>query len=302
MRRAARMTLRSAGFFVSLVIFTIAGHGMAGVLALPMAEAGDDAFRVVTFNVGYIRDPDGLPRWERRRNALSDVLVKANADIIAFQEMETFSGGKFNRVNRQLEWVMAALPDHAAIAIGDPTQFPSTQPILYRRDLFEPVGQGWFYFSPTPDVLFSRSFDGGFDHYASTASLRHKATGRIVSLINLHTDVRSTVNRLGAAELIAGRAAARIAAGDAVIVLGDFNAHAGSPTLKIVKGSGLSGGDGLAPTFHMSIGLPFRLAIDHILTGPGLERIGGMTVHRASQGGIYPSDHYPVSADYRFTD
>ena len=302
MRRAGLALIRTAGAILALAILVVAGHGLAGVAAGPQPDAGDGTFRVATFNIGYIRDPSGLPRWERRRAAVAKVLQDAKADIIAFQEMETFAGGKFNPVNRQLDFVLAALPGHAATALGDPRQFPSTQPVLYRTDLFEPVEQGWFYFSETPDVLFSRSFDGGFDHYASTATLRHKASGRLVSVINLHTDIRSTVNRMGAARLIAERARARIDAGEAVIVLGDFNAHAGSPVLRTIRQAGLAGGEGLAPTFHMGIGLPIRLAIDHVLSGPGLEPDGPVIVHRAAPGGRYPSDHYPVSQDYRFSD
>ena len=301
-RRIALVMTRTAGVLLALAILVVAGHGLAGVAAGKQQDAQDGAFRVVSFNIGYIRDPSGLPRWDRRRAAVAKVLQDADADIIAFQEMETFAGSKFNPVNRQLDFVLAALPGHAVTASGDPQQFPSTQPILYRTALFEPVDEGWFYFSETPDVLFSRSFDGGFDHYASTATLRHKASGRLVTIINLHTDIRSTVNRLGAARLIAERARARIEAGEAVVVLGDFNAHAGSRVLSTIKQAGLAGGEGLAPTFHMGIGLPFRLAIDHILAGPGLAAEGQVRVHRAAPGGRYPSDHYPVSQVYRFTD
>ncbi|QKV19967.1 endonuclease/exonuclease/phosphatase family protein [Oricola thermophila] len=280
----------------ALPLLVIAGHSVAGAIAPASPPAPDGAFRVASFNIGYIRDPSGLPRWQRRRGAVTEVLKRIGADVIAFQEMETFAGGKFNRVNRQLDWILETVPGYAVAAFGDPETYPSTQPVLYRPDVFEAVDQGFFYYSDTPDVIYSRSFDGGFDYYASTATLRHRASGRLITFFNVHTDIRSPGNRLRAAEMIAERAAAMRAAGRAVIVLGDFNAHRGAPVLEIIRSAGLEGGRLLAPTFHLGIGLPFRLAIDHILHGPDLVMIHGPTIHRARPVGRYPSDHYPISA------
>ncbi len=275
-------------------------------LFAPLSATGvqaqqSDSFRVATFNIGYIRDPEGLPKWEARRDSVTGVMKAMDADIVAFQEMETFAGGKFNAVNRQLDWVLETVPGYRAAAVGDPSKFPSTQPILYRPLKFELVDQGFFYFSETPDVIFSRSFDGGFDHYATTARLRAKSTGETVTLINVHTDMRSAGNRRGATRLVVERAKAMMAKGERVIVLGDFNAVRSEGGVRRLVNAGLEGTDLFRATFHFARGIELWPAIDHILHGPGVERVGDARIHRDRPDRHYPSDHYPVSAVYRLS-
>jgi endonuclease/exonuclease/phosphatase family metal-dependent hydrolase len=270
------------------------------IIAASITNGYADPFRAATFNIKYIVDPAGLPKWEARRDAVTAVLKAMDADIIGFQEMETFAGGKFNRVSRHMDWIMQTVPGYKAAAFGDPTVFPSTQPILYRPDRFELLDQGWFYYSTTPDVIYSRSFDGGFDYYASTARFREKASGKTVLVFNVHTDIRSSGNRRGAILMIAERVRAAMAKGENVIVLGDFNAGRFTQNMRRLKETGLDGTDLLQPTFHLGLGLGIPPAIDHILHSGGIERIREATVHKEKANGRYPSDHYPVSAAYDF--
>ncbi len=284
---------RWVGLFVSLLTILVASVGWSHA-------APADPFRVATFNVKYIVDPEGLPKWEARRDAVTVAVKATDAEIIGFQEMETFAGGKFNRVNRQLDWVIKTVPGYKAAAFGDPVKFPSTQPILYRHARFQLLDEGWFYYSTTPDVIYSPSFDGGFDYYASTARFRDRQSGQTVTVFNIHTDIRSAGNRSRATALIAERIQASMAEGEKVIVLGDFNTGRYARNMRRLKNTGLKGTDLLRPTFHFGLGLGILPAIDHILHSSGIERIGEAQVHHDKSNGKYPSDHYPVSAQYRF--
>jgi endonuclease/exonuclease/phosphatase family metal-dependent hydrolase len=290
------------------VRLTWPGHFFAAVLIVlgcfstGTDDAKADPFRAATFNIKYIVDPAGLPKWEARRDAVTAVLQAMDADIIGFQEMETFAGGKFNKVSRHMDWIMQTVPGYKAAAFGNPENFPSTQPILYRADRFEMLDQGWFYYSTTPDVIYSRSFDGGFDYYASTARFREKASGKTLLVFNVHTDIRSSGNRRGAIRMIAGRVREAISKGENVVVLGDFNAGRFTQNMRRLKETGLEGTDLLRPTFHFGLGLGIPPAIDHILHSSGIKRVGEAQVHKDKVNGRYPSDHYPVSADYDFID
>ena len=272
---------------------------LAACSATVPEPAPAEAFRVASFNIAYIRDPDGLPKWERRREAVAAVVAEIDADILAFQEMETFAGGSFNPVNRQLDWVLANAPHYRAGAVGEASRFPSTQPILYRAERFELLDQGWFSFSPTPDRPFARGFDGGPSSFASTVRLRDRRDGRAFTVVNVHPDARDADNRLRAAELIAARARPLVASGEPVLVVGDLNASRGSPTVMRVKEAGFEGTDLLRPTYHLGVGLGFAPAVDHILHSPAFERVGEAVRHRGRYAGAFPSDHYPVSALYR---
>ncbi len=298
--RDDRRTAGRSGHTLAFICLAIGLLIVLGALAAGGAKAqSNDTFRVATFNIGYIRDPEGLPKWEKRRDAVTGVMKAMDADIVAFQEMETFAGGKFNMVNRQLDWVLQTVPGYKAAAFGDPSKFPSTQPILYRPSKFVFVEQGFFYFSETPDTLFSPSFDGGFDHHATTARFRERASGQTVTFINVHTDIRSSGNRRGATSLIAKRAKALMAKGERVIVLGDFNALRTEGNVRRLINTGLTGTDLFRATFHFGQGIGIWPAIDHILHGPGIERTEDARIHRDRFNGRFPSDHYPVSANYR---
>ena len=269
----------------------------------PLPPAPDGALRLATHNVHYIdlRAEDGRwsrAGWEARRDALSEAFATLGADAVAFQEMESFAGGSVSRENLALEWLLERHPGYAATATGDPEAFPSTQPILYRRDRLTPLDQGWFFFSDRPERLYSRGFDGAPPSFASWARLADRRGGTI-TLVNVHFDYGSWRNRRGAAGLVAGFAAERIARGERVVLLGDLNALAGSRTLAILEAAGLRFPRVPGATYHADRGLNLFGAIDHVGLGPGLEAAGAPMVLRRRFGGAWPSDHYPVALDLR---
>lgn len=264
------------------------------------------ALRVVTHNVHYIllNETEGRwsrTGWDRRKPALDAAFKALSPDIAAFQEMESFAGGHESGVNLALDWLLAQNPSFAAAAVGDPATFPSTQPILYRRDRLELRDQGWFFFSETPEVIYSRTFNGSYPAFASWAVLRDRATGRDVSVINVHFDYRSWENRRRSAELVAEAVRARVAAGERVVLLGDVNARMGSPSHAILQGAGLQFLPVSGATVHFDRGMNLFGAIDHIAIGPGVAARGASMVLRQSFGGVWPSDHYPVAADLVLT-
>ncbi len=274
---------------------------LSGGAALGPAPKG--ALRVATLNVHYIRlneatGPWSVGDWERRRGSLDAAFEAMGADAVAFQEMESFAGGSESRVNLALDWLLARNPAYAAAAAGDPSAFPSTQPILYRRARLALLEQGWFFFSETPEALYSRGFDGAPPSFASWARFRDRRDGAAFTLLNVHLDARSWTNRRGAAELVAARVASRIAAGETVLLAGDLNARAGSPTLEILEAAGLAFAPVAGATFHFDRGLNLFGAIDHLAFGPGVAPIGAPIVLRRRFEGDWPSDHYPVVGDF----
>ena len=53
-----------------------------------------------------------------------------DADIIAFQEMESFGRGADKNINLVRDWLLSQNPDYAAGANGDASVLPITQPIF----------------------------------------------------------------------------------------------------------------------------------------------------------------------------
>ena len=267
-----------------------------------VTRRADGALRVATLNVHYIilreeTGPWSLGDWARRRGPLDLAFKAVGADVFAFQEMESFGGGSESAVNLTLDWLLERTPDYAAAAVGPVAEFPSTQPILYRRDRLRLVDQGWFFFSDTPDVIYSRTFDGSWPAFASWAEFETRA-GERLRVVNQHYEYRSGSNRLKSAALVAERIAPWIEAGERLLVVGDFNARHGSDTLGILEARGVRYLPVRGSTYHFNRGLNLFGAIDHIGWHGALRPLGEPVVLRDRFAGEWPTDHYPVLADF----
>lgn len=275
----------------------------SGTAALSAAPA--KALRVATYNVHYIitfreEGPWSVGDWERRKGPLDLAFKAIDADVIGFQEMESFSGRHVSPGNLTLDWLLAQNPDYGAAAVGDPEVFPSTQPILYRKDRLTLVDQGWFFFSTTPDVIYSRTFNGSFPAFASWAAFTDRQTGEAFRIVNLHTDFRSRSNRLQSMDLVAERIKPWIDAGETLFVIGDFNARSGAQTLRIVEETGVTFTPVKGATYHLNRGINLFGAIDHIGHVGAVAPLSEPIVLRDKFDGEWPTDHYPVIIDFFF--
>lgn len=236
-------------------------------------------------------------RWQPRDEAVVRVLARIDADIVAFQEMETFAGGHFNEENRQLDTLRAAFPSFGVAAVGDPELYPSTQPIMYRKEILEREEQGFFFFSPTPDEIYSRPWFGRYPAYASWARLHLRRAGISLLVINIHIDRERHRDKLRSARLIANRIQTLRRADEEVILLGDFNAFRFMRPVRIIaRETDLAVAPGDGATFHIYRGWRLFPAIDHVLYS---ERFiaRDTRVVRDRPGGVWPSDHFPFVVD-----
>lgn len=264
-----------------------------------------DALRVGTYNVHYIivgraEGAWSLGDWDRRKGPLDLAFKDIAADVIGFQEMESFAFGNQDTPNLTLNWLLDNNPDYKAAAVGDPAVFPSTQPILYRTARLRLLDQGWFFFSKTPDVIYSRTFNGSFPAFASWAQFQDQDSGAVFRVLNIHTDYASQSNRRQSVALAATRMQPWVDAGENIFVIGDLNARLGSETLKTFSDIGVTFAPIVGSTYHFNRGTNLFGAIDHIgfLGTPQLA--GAPIVVRQKYAGEWPTDHYPVIADFQF--
>lgn len=292
--------------WVVLVVGAVAGCSQAWFSRPGPVPPADGALRVATHNVHYIvlgaqegRWSEG--DWPRRRPALDAAFKALEADLVAFQEMESWSRGSDGSVNLARDWLLARNPGYAAAASGDWREFPSTQPILYRRARLTVVDEGWFFFSETPDVIYSRTFNGSFPAFASWVRFAD-AAGRRLRVVNVHFDFASWENRRRSAELVRDRVRPWVAAGERVLVMGDLNALHGSRTMDILAEAGVAFPRVPGATMHFDRGLRLFGAIDHIGHAGPVRVVGGPYVEQRAFGGVWPSDHHPVVLDIALED
>ncbi len=275
----------------------------SGKIALPDPDAG--ALRIATYNVHYIilgqaTGPWSVGDWDRRKDPLDQAFKVVGADVIGFQEMESFGRGSGGQVNLTLDWLLENNPGYAAAAAGDPQVFPSTQPILYRIDRLDLLDQGWFFFSDTPDVIYARTFNGSYPAFTSWAQFRDRDSGQVFRVVNMHTDYASRSNRLQSMELAAARIAPWINAGETVFAIGDLNARIGDRPVAILQEVGLTFLPIPGATYHFNRGINLFGAIDHIAHAGAAQPQGTPVVLRQKFDGEWPTDHYPVIADFTF--
>jgi len=198
--------------------------------------------------------------WDNRKEAVTEAIRELDADIIAFQEMETFAGGSFNTENKQLDWVLQHFPEYRAGAYGDAAVYPNTQPILYKHERFTEKDQGFFFFSDTPDIIYSRTFNGSWPKSALLVKERIKPV---------------------------------VDSNQAVILIGDINAPSFSPTAGKLKGIPLNLAKPPGATFHFNRGLNLIPAIDHIFYSDNITLIGKTHRLRKKYNGVYPKNTSP---------
>lgn len=293
------------GFIAALLLAGAAALVVVACTPQPatlVAKAADDTLRVGTYNVHYIilhkeTGAWSVGDWERRKGPLDTAFKTLQPDLMAFQEMESFGGRSGSDTNLTLDWLLTQNPDFKAAAVGDPAVFPSTQPILYRASRLKLLSQDWFFFSDTPDVIYSRTFNGSYPAFASLAKFEDRATGKTFHAVNVHFEYKSRSNRIKSAALVVERVAPLIAAGEKVVFLGDLNARSGAETQNILAEMGLTFLDVKGSTYHLNRGLNLFGAIDHIGLSDGISPVGLPTVIRQKFDGEWPTDHYPVIAD-----
>lgn len=298
MRRLLRGFLILAAVFAALVGCQQVRNSSGPELETPTR----DGIRIVTYNVHYILSEQEEGRWsrgawERRKGPLDATFKALDADIIAFQEMESFAGGNDDSNNLARSWLLENNPAYRAAAIGDWRAFPSTQPIFYRAERFDALDQGWFFFSETPEVIYSRTFDGSYPAFASWADFRDRKTGATLRILNVHLDYSSSENRRRSTELVAERVSGWRREGRAVLLAGDLNARLGSSLHKSLESAGLRFVPVAGATYHFDRGLNLFGAIDHIGFSEEISAFGPPVVYRRKLGEVWPTDHYPVVVD-----
>lgn len=255
----------------------------------------------MTFNIRLDLASDGANSWPRRKAMVADLIKHEEPAVLGLQEM----------LLHQKKDLEAALPAYAFVGVArdDGAEKGEFSPLAFRRDRFELLESGTFWLSPTP-TLPGKAWDAALPRVATWAVLVDRGAGHRMSVLNTHFDHVGTTARENSALLIAAWSAGRIAAGDAVIVMGDFNATPSSPPMALLGDRARSG---LTMARTASVAPPygppgtftaFRIdgdaaePIDHVLVS------GRFTVLRYATitqhwGGRLPSDHYPVVANLR---
>jgi endonuclease/exonuclease/phosphatase family metal-dependent hydrolase len=250
--------------------------------------------RVMTYNTKHwnATPPNA---WVARRPVAKALIDEQAPDVIGTQE------GFY----QQLRDMDDDLPAYSWIGLGrDGGSHGEFMAIYYRPDRLDPLEYDHYWLSDTPDRVGSVTWGHGNRRMVTWVRFLDVATSRELYFINTHFDHQVQPARAKAARLVLQRLA-DLDETLPVIMTGDFNAKAGDSEaydLLVTDGpfrdtwtDGESSPAGLS-SFHGYHGPRDGGRIDWILT-KGPIRGTRSEIITYSEGGQFPSDHFPVVAD-----
>ena len=276
------------------------------------ARASSTSMRIGTYNIRYEHGDKGTPNdWIERRADVVELILKLDLDAFGLQEV----------CNGQVDYLTNNLPQYAMVCAyregGE--RKGQASPVFYRKDRFDAVKSGTFWLSETPDAPGSKSWDAACPRICTWVRLSDKATGRTFCFANTHTDHKSELARTEGMKLIMKRMREFAPDGMPVVFTGDHNCGEWEESAKIASAA-------LRDTVHATekppVG-PYRTYNafrwrenppaaevvklpaekrqgrgDYIYVSDGI-RVKSHVCHDDTRPGtkLYPSDHFPLSAE-----
>jgi endonuclease/exonuclease/phosphatase family metal-dependent hydrolase len=255
--------------------------------------------RVMSFNLRYDKPDPGNHAWTVRKHAVAALIAQYAPDIIGTQE------GKAH----QLLDLHRLLPDYQSVG-SDRTGTNTGEycAIFYRTERFQCLKSQDFYLSDNPDIPGSMSSDWGnpVPRMASCAVFAVTGGARTVTVFNTHLDYKSAKARELGAVLIRDRMGHVDSAESFLFLTGDFNAAPDTIPRQALNSplpNGVTLHDVLATvelehqlSFHDFTGQAIA-AVDTIYYDSRVS-LGYVKVDTRQWLGIWPSDHFPVVADF----
>jgi len=253
---------------------------------MPDGNRTADIITVLSLNLRFGLADDGPHCWRNRKPAVAELLGQHPADFFCFQEANDF----------QVSEIQQILPGYAHIGQRSPApSFWQNNVIFYHRS-FHCSADRHFYLSPTPAIP-SRFRDSRWPRQC-TIGVFHRRN-QAVACANTHLDFDAEVQRRSA-DVIVGHLMA-LPRGMPTVLSGDFNATPQSACHRVFEQAGLKNvWDSRKPgTYHGFSGKVQGGCIDWILFGGGLSAVQAAVI-RDRYAGRYPSDHFPIRAEFIF--
>ena len=255
--------------------------------------------RVMSYNVRYKNSIDSINGWEYRKANVAALVKYHKADVFGTQEANWDQLGDLEKSLPEFKWY--GIPRVA----GKNGEFTA---IFYLKDRFTLMDSGTFWYSETPDVKESKSWDAFYPRIASWCKLKDKKSGSVFFFFNTHFDHRGEVAKEKSAEILRSKISS-IAKNAPVIITGDFNSIDSSVPYKTMVAGGV-----LKDALHVSemshygpvntssgfavSNKPIRGRIDYIFVNDKVKVLQHATITDQQEGRYY-SDHLPVISEVR---
>ncbi|MFA4867019.1 MAG: endonuclease/exonuclease/phosphatase family protein [Pedobacter sp.] len=280
---------------LAAVIFFIFLIGQISTMAQNSKKT--ELLKVASFNIQYDNSKDKVNTWVKRLPSVAKVFNKYQFDIVGAQEPYL----------SQIKGLLELIPGYTYIGInilgGTDILNRHYTPIFYKKDKFEVLDWGTYWYSETPDVP-SKGWDAFSMRICTWAKFKEKESGSEFYFFNNHLDHIGIKARQESVQLLLTKIKV-IAEGYPVIVTGDFNLNQHHANYATLNNSGL-----IKDSYHLAKNrrnsemttyngykqdLNGSNRIDHLFVSlnPAIE-VRSYRILTDMLKGIYPSDHFPV--------
>jgi len=258
------------------------GYGRKGI------KMNKEQITIMTMNLRFGLAKDGDNCWEGRQDLVGRILDRYQEDFYGFQEANHF----------QINFLSRHLVDHEHIGQYN-KEVPWWQSnMIFYHNSWTCLGFRHHFLSRTPDIP-SKLIGSKWPRQCVVGWFQKEGVQLLV--VNTHFDFDPDVQARGAGLVM--EFIDRFPPGLPVVIGGDFNAEPGSLAYERFMSNGfnevLSGKN--VTTFHEFKGGNFGPHIDWLLFKGGLDLVqAGVVMDEFS--GRFPSDHYPVRAEFGHGD
>lgn len=249
--------------------------------------------------------------WTARKKACIKLIKAQKADLIGFQEV----------LKVQAEDLKNELPNYGCFGFEGPEMdlHPETYNgiaknlIMYAKERYEMISAGCYWLSETPEIGGSKSWNTARARHVNWLRLEDKKTGKQFRIMAVHLDHKDQEARNKQGQLII-KESSQYAADFPQLLIGDFNVDATNPVYNIITAGNwedtyrkVHGPSDPGPTFHNFLGKAYSKStekktgkIDFIFSKGNINTTNAKIIDDMVDG-IYPSDHYFVTAEISFT-
>lgn len=280
-------------------LFLISGLALATGTASAAHPPGTHDLRVMTFNVRYGEADDGINAWPKRRDLMVEVIRREHPDILGTQEL----------LSPQGDYLQQHLTNYTWFGMGrngnDINENDNEHMgVFYDKTRLKVIESGNFWLSATPDKPGSIGAGQVMPRMVTWARFQDRRSGKQFYYYDTHFPYKDGKE----AELTRERCAKQIRqrletlpTSLPFILTGDFNTtpdsrtHASLTDILHDAWTAAPHHEGPDATFHGFTGHAIH-RIDWILyRGVKADDVRTITTH---EGKVYPSDHFPVVADF----
>jgi endonuclease/exonuclease/phosphatase family metal-dependent hydrolase len=270
-------------------------------LLISLIGVAQTEVKVMSYNIRLDVKSDGENWWENRKDKVAGLMNYYKADFIGGQEVQF----------HQLQYLKEKLTgyDHIGVGRDDGKEKGEFSCIFYNKENFEPVKQGTFWLSQTPDTV-SMGWDAVCNRVCTWGQFRSLKNKKMIWVFNTHFDHMGKLARAESAKLILAKMK-ELTAGTQypMVFMGDLNSRPEDEPVGILKGTldnartkSAEAPYGPADTWN---GFKFNQqpegCIDYIFISRGKNiQVKKFATITDSYDMKYPSDHFPVMAHILF--